>query len=191
MPAPACRVLAGTLLTRLCVVENKFDPTAHPGRRFGFLPPDWFQHFQHQRGIDRAHRQITDDRADVCRERSRPLFAVPGIAPSGLMCGDIGRRTFVKCRGPGTGDALDGDLRPALLYRVDTVADILPAAGRQLTRPGQANIGIRPQAHVPRLAVPRISKNPSTRAAGRDAKIESRAVAVEAGFSGALNGERR
>jgi hypothetical protein len=84
---------------------------------------------------------------------------------------------------------LDRSRRALLVARRDGVeagGKHASAVAGQFARLSKADGGIPAKAHVTPLAAPAVAKYPALRATGRDAQIESAAIAVVAALPGAL-----
>ena len=95
--APARRVLARAKAAGGGPVQHVLDPPTQALGGLRLRRPDWLQHLQHVRGLDRAYRQIADDREGVGRKRLPPLVAMLGIAPARRVRLDERFGAFGEC----------------------------------------------------------------------------------------------
>src|SRR5215472_14162501 len=83
--APLRGVLPLAQAQGFCPVQDRLDAAADTTGRFGLLGPDRLQNLEHESGVDRAHRQVTEDRVGVCDECVTPLLPVLSISPTRLV----------------------------------------------------------------------------------------------------------
>src|SRR5438067_1773176 len=89
MAAPAGRVLAFTVSSRLGGIEHGFNPSPDAAGSFRLVLPDRLQNLEHMRRANLGNRQFPHDGVDVAGQRVAPLLAVLVIAPAPLIRGDI------------------------------------------------------------------------------------------------------
>jgi hypothetical protein len=179
MAAPARRVLSSAIAAHFCPVEHGLDAPAQAACRLRLRCPDGLQDLEHERCVDRLHRQCTDDGPGVGRERAGPLRRVLLIAPAGAMRLDVALRALVEGYGPGRIEPCLGALGVPDLDGVNPFVAKPARVQRLRAGCGEAEERAWTETHLPRPPSEHVAVDPG-RAALRDLQIQPAPVGIHA-----------
>src|ERR1700730_19283868 len=96
MAPPPGRVFAFSELLRPGPIKDDLNSLSDAACRLRFGSPNRLYDLQDKSRIDRLHRELPYDGCCVRRQRVDPLVPVLGVAPGGLMRGNVALRCLLK-----------------------------------------------------------------------------------------------
>src|SRR5579859_2542567 len=180
MAPPAGGVLTAAVAARRRPVEDAFDPASDPARRLWLGRPYRLDRLHDQPNVNSSHRQVADGRMDVGGECGIPLCAVLGVAPAGLMGGDITIGTVTEGHSLSRLKALPIVLRAPRQQGVIAVESYAALRIGAFARLGERDIRVRAKPEVVALfRAYAISENPGLRPRRPDPQIEPFAIGIQ------------
>ena len=175
MPAPRCRVLAGSKPLRFGSVQDAFDPPAHSVGRFRLRFPDGLQTSEHIRRFDASNRHLEQLRR-ITHKRRAPLCLVFVVAEHGDFVAEIVFHHLLEHDGRGsTAFGIAGS------NRISTGCDDRSAIRGKFSSIGKSNARCGAKSHFPPSPCRLPDETPRASASRRDGQVKAAAIGMQAG----------